>query len=360
MTEATRVLPADCTRRTFLRSAAAAGVGTLVLPAAASALAFPFVRTRDRSGLQPVILGGGEHTYECIHDWAKVPPHVAFGNTHGVCEDAQGRIYIKHTVHASSSSPDAVCVFDPDGRFVESWGAEFRGGAHGLHLAREGDEEFLYLCDFARGVVVKTDLRGEEVWRLGVPEASGLYDSPAEYHPTNVATAPNGDFYVADGYGKSWIHHYSRDARYIRSFGGPGNQRGQLSCPHGLIVDTRAPRPELLVADRSNRRLHRFDLDGRVLGLVTDELRLPCHFHTRGTDLLIPDLEARVSIFDRDNRLIVHLGDGGNTALRDKPRDEFIPGRFIAPHGAIFDHEGNIFVVEWVEVGRVTKLRRVT
>jgi hypothetical protein len=36
-----------------------------------------------------------------------------------------------------------------------------------------------------------------------------------------------------------------------------------------------------------------------------------------------------------------------------------VPGEFICPHGACYDHEGSIFVVEWVEVGRVTKLRRV-
>ena len=33
--------------------------------------------------------------------------------------------------------------------------------------------------------------------------------------------------------------------------------------------------------------------------------------------------------------------------------------QFVAPHGACFDHAGNIFVVEWVEVGRTTKLRKL-
>ena len=36
------------------------------------------------------------------------------------------------------------------------------------------------------------------------------------------------------------------------------------------------------------------------------------------------------------------------------------PGRFIHPHDACFDHDGNIFVVEWVPVGRVTLLRKVS
>ena len=66
---------------------------------------------------------------------------------------------------------------------------------------------------------------------------------------------------------------------------------------------------------------------------------------------------------DQDNKLIVHLGDSNaptwNSPLRTQPRERFTPGIFVQPHGAAFDRDGNIFVVEWVEVGRVTKLRKV-
>jgi hypothetical protein len=41
-------------------------------------------------------------------------------------------------------------------------------------------------------------------------------------------------------------------------------------------------------------------------------------------------------------------------------RADFEPGKFVCPHDAWFDHEGNIFVTEWVEIGRVTKLRKVS
>ena len=44
---------------------------------------------------------------------------------------------------------------------------------------------------------------------------------------------------------------------------------------------------------------------------------------------------------------------------RTMAREAFTPGKFVCPHGACFDHLGNIFVVEWVEAGRVTKLRKV-
>lgn len=340
-------------RREFIRTVAAAGVAGMIAPR---------IHASNKSGKGPIIVGTGDHTYEVIHDWGTLPKTIAYGNTHGVCEDAQGNIYIKHTVGQGSESPDAMVVFDSSGKFIRSWGAEFRGGAHGLHICKDGSAEALYLCDPARGLLVKTDVAGKEIWRATCPMDSGVYNNAGEYHPTNVAVAPGGDVYVADGYGKSWIHQYTSKGDYVRTFGGPGKERGQTSCPHGLALDERSGKPRLVVADRSNRRLQYFTLDGRHEAFVTDEMRAPCHFHFRGTDMLVPDLEGRVTILDKDNKLITHLGDGWTDKgfeLRDKARDRFIPGKFIAPHSAIFDRSGNIFVVEWVEVGRVTKLKKV-
>lgn len=341
----------DSPRRDFLKTA-----GTATLLAAGA----PFVRASDKAGRRAPVLGSGAHTYEAIHDWGALPDDIAYGNTHGVAEDSQGRIYIKHTVHKRSRSDDAIVVFDPEGRFITSWGAAFKGGAHGLHLAREGGGEFFYLCDTARHLVVKTTLAGEVVWERGCPEETGGYKRPDEYTPTNVATAPDGTVFVADGYGRNYLHAYRPDGTHLRTFGGSGKNPGHMRTPHGLMVDTRGPEPLLVVADRGNARLQYFTLAGEHVRFVTDELRAPCHFHARGGDLLIPDLKSRVTIFDAQDRLVVHLGDGGDYAgIRTQEREAFTPGRFIAPHGGIFDRNGDIFIVEWVEVGRVTKLRRV-
>lgn len=116
-----------------------------------------------------------------------------------------------------------------------------------------------------------------------------------------------------------------------------------------------------MVADRGNRRLQYSSLEGRHLEFVTDELRTPCHFHECNGVPLIPDRESRVTLFNRQNRLMAHLGDGGpDNGVRDRAREAFKAGRFVAPHGACFDRAGNIFVVEWVEVGRITKLRQLS
>jgi hypothetical protein len=42
----------------------------------------------------------------------ELPPALKYGNTHGVCTDSQGNIYINHAGHATSQSPDAMAVFD--------------------------------------------------------------------------------------------------------------------------------------------------------------------------------------------------------------------------------------------------------
>lgn len=322
----------------------------------------------NKSGSARPILGEGEHKYEAMHDWGELPASIKYGNTHGVCEDSQGRIYIHHTVNAASESSDTMVIFDHNGKFIKSWGKELKGGAHGLHIRKEGSTEYLYLCDTKNGIVAKTTLDGEYVWKNGYPEQAAPYQQPGpdgkriKYSPTNLAIAPNGDIYVGDGYGSSYINVYNAKGEYQRTFGGKGKEAGKLDCPHGIIVDERGPTPILTVADRSNKRLQRFTLAGEHMDFV-ENLPAPCHFHIyKNGDMVLPDLFARVTLLDKDNRVIVQLGDDSTSNYRKTrtlTRDSFTPGKFVCPHGACFDHAGNIFVVEWVEVGRVTKLRKV-
>jgi hypothetical protein len=323
----------------------------------------------DKAECKRPVLGHGAHSYEAIHDWGELPRSISYGNTHGVCEDSQGQIYVHHTVHPGSESSDTIVVFDAKGKFVRSWGRQFKGGAHGLTLRREGREDFLYLSDHRHGIVTKRTLKGEEVFTIGYPSESPAYrlsdnGSQVNYQPTNVAIAPNGDIYVADGYGANYINQYNHKAEFIRTFGGRGKGCGQLDCPHGIWVDTRTDSPILVVADRSNTRLQRFTLQGEHIDFIFGTSKLPCYFHERYGEVVIPDLQSKVVILDRQNRVIASLGEGEYSEeeadkLRIQDRSNFIPGRFICPHSACFSHEGDIFVVEWVAVGRVTKLRRV-
>src|SRR5215203_5957003 len=238
------------TRREFLTTTVATPVlGPILL------------NMQDKAGTKAPVIGEAAHRYEAIHDWGVLPPQIKWGNTHGVVEDAQGNIHVHHTVHATSDSADTMVVFDRNGQFVRSLGKELRGVAHGLHIHKEGREEFLYLTVNAanpkdtpqpekQAVVLKTTLKSEPVWKIqGPPEIdaykSGADGRPARYSPTNIAIAPNGDVYVGDGYGSSYVNQYNSKGEYIRTFGGRGAAAGQLAEPHGIWVDTRAAAPVL-------------------------------------------------------------------------------------------------------------------
>src|SRR5262245_13080888 len=82
--------PSGMTRREFLATTAAPIL----------------LGVQDKAGTKRPVLGSGPYTYEAIHDWGRLPASIAWGNTHGVVEDAQRRIYVHHTVHTTSESAD--------------------------------------------------------------------------------------------------------------------------------------------------------------------------------------------------------------------------------------------------------------
>lgn len=345
-------------RRKFIKAAGAVAVSSAVSPI--------ILHAADKAGSKTPIVGTGDHTYEAIHNWGELPDHVKWGETHGVAVDEAGLIYIKHRNRAAEPM-DAIVVFDTAGKFVRSFGKEFHGGGHGIDIRNENGEEFLYLCDVKNNVVVKATLKGEQLWKMSYPTEPNVYNETNKYSPTNVAFAPDGGFYVADGYGSHYIHQYDKDHKWVRTWGGKGTEIGKMQTPHGIWLDNRPGRePALVVADRANARLQYFTLDGKFLSVLQD-VSFPAHFDIRGSELLVPDLHARVSIFDKDNKLITHLGydpEWTKQVLADKFKMRTQPetwqaGRFIHPHDACYDKDGNIFVVEWVATGRVTLLKKV-
>ena len=352
--------PTGASRREFLKMTATAALTSAVAPT--------ILHAADKSGSKLPVLGSGSRQFEAIHGWGELPSHVVWGETHGVAVDEAGLIYIKHRSNAPEPM-DSIVVFDPAGKFVRSFGKEYHGGGHGIDIRKDNGQEFLYLCDVKNRLVAKATLTGEQLWKFSYPEQPGVYQKLEQFNPTNVAFGPDGGFYVADGYGSSYIHQHDKDAKWIRTWGGAGTEDGKMRTPHGIWLDNRPGRePALIVADRGNARLQYFTLDGKFISIVSG-VSFPAHFDIRGTDLLVPDLHARVTIFDKDNNVAEHLGydqawtdrvlDGGKLSLRGKP-DQWQSGRFIHPHDACYDKDGNIFVVEWVPTGRVTKLRKVS
>jgi hypothetical protein len=302
-------------------------------------------------------LEAGPLKFQWVKDHFERPGGTELGNTHGVIvSDSQGHLYV------NTDTEKAIMVYDREGRFVRAFGADLAGGVHGMVVNREADGEYLYLVHHALSEWRKLTLDGRTVLKRGAPLESGKYDSAAQFHPTSIAVASDGTIFVADGYGLSWVHRYDAQGNWLSTFGGPGAEKGQLNCPHGLLVDKRRTPETLLVADRGNHRLQVFDLEGRPLSIIEGMFRLPCSMQERDGYLAVPDLAGRVTILDKDNQLVGHLGDNPDESLRAQngvPRERWRDGVFIAPHSAHFDAEGNLMVMDWNHLGRINKLARL-
>ncbi len=365
--------PSSVDRRSFLVTAAATG---------AAITAAPLVLGTDRkSGAGLAIIGDGPFTYECIHHWGSdsLPAgHEYGGASHGVTIDSQGMVYITH-----HGKPGSIFVFDPTGRFVKAMVDDLRindpksagdkvARGHGINIRREGNEEFLYLSPNESSLpFCKVNLKGELVWkktREDLNRDSSIYNDPkTNYRPTNVSFRPDGGYYLGDGYGSHYLFEYDAKDRFIRTIGGPGKVDGKFQTPHGQWLDARDGVPKLAVADRANARLQFFAMDGQHMKTL-DGFLFPADIDVKGDFMLVPDLHARVTILDKENKVVAQLGDevawrekvlANNNTMRSQPK-LWQAGRFVHPHDACFDSEGNIFVVEWVVGGRVTKLRKVS
>ena len=367
-------------RRQFLQhqvigAAAAGSAVALVAPA--------IVTARKVDGT--TIVGTGEHQYEVQHMWPQLPEKYSWQTTHNVAIDSEGLLYVIHEGKPDQLDHPSILVFDADGNYVRSFGQEFAGGGHGIEVHNEGGQDFLYVCAYKQQrSFAKLDTRGEMIWRKGAPMESGFYvddedQFPFEvdtwgrdrFHPTNIAFLPEGGFFVADGYGAWRIHRYDQDANWISSFGKPADEAradGAFHLPHGVWIDDRGDEPLVVVADRVLARLQWFSLEGEHRQTL-DGFLLPANIDIFGDTMLVPDLVGRVTLLDKENQVITHLGDDSERILADKAEHNTFHiradastwqgGKFIHPHDACFDKEGNIFVAEWVEGGRITKLRRV-
>lgn len=115
------ILPAQSTRRQFIATA-----GSAICSA-------PFVLSAQKTESRKIV-GDGEHQFEVIHDWLKLPDQFTWQTTHNVAVDQNGSIYVIHEGHRDQADHPSIFVFDSNGQYIRSFGSEYQGGGHGLDL----------------------------------------------------------------------------------------------------------------------------------------------------------------------------------------------------------------------------------
>jgi len=307
-----------------------------------------------------VIAGEGANTYQSVPNWCQMPEgRKNLGSTHGgVVVDKKGNIYF-----SMDTGPDAILVYGPDGKMIKGIGGADLLKIHGVCLNEENGEEFIYGAHLGGARAVKLKLDGTLVWSIPFPMESGKYKDVSQYKPTGIAVGPDGTIYVADGYGQNWVHVFdAKTQKYVKSFGGKGKEPGQFQTCHGIALDKRGGKNLLLVADRENRRLQHFDLDGKFVEVVTEGLRRPCSVSFFGDNVAIAELEGRVAIIDGANKVVATLGDNPDKkqwATNKNAPDTWKEGLFNAPHGISYDHQGNLLIEDWNLSGRIYRFNKI-
>jgi DNA-binding beta-propeller fold protein YncE len=299
--------------------------------------------------------GSGAFSYVAAPKWSQLPRELALIEVTAVATDADGRAYL------FNRGEHPVVVLDGDGNFVASWGAGMFIRPHGITIAPDGA---VWCVDDLDHTVRKFSPEGQLLLTLGT---SGVFSDTGarsvDYRevrqsagpfnfPTNLAIAPDGNLYIADGYGNARVHVFSPDGRHVHSWGEPGRGPGQFHVPHGIAVDREGI---VYVADRENSRVQRFTPQGELVDIWTDVAR-PCEVFVDDADTvyvaelgfragMFPGDEpgpgqttgGRVSIFNRQGELLARWGGGDNPCSL---------GDFFAPHDVHVDRRGDIYVSE--------------
>jgi sugar lactone lactonase YvrE len=239
--------------------------------------------------------------YRSVMPWGKLPEGHAWGALNGVAVDNDGRsLWVVDRCGANPEVPPGESAFlydscagsdwapvhklDPEGNIVRSFGAGMFVFPHKIYPDREGN---VWVVDMramnarekakypnakpAGHTVVKFAPDGKVLMTIGTPGIAG--NPPAALtEPCSIAIAENGDLFIAEGHsGQSpkaapdtvaRISRFTRDGKFIRSFGKLGSGPAEFRTPHDITIDEKG---RLFVADRGNHRIQVLDLDGNYL-----------------------------------------------------------------------------------------------
>ncbi len=311
-----------------------------------------------------IVYGQNQKRYTFDKNWVKAKPaNFPVKDCHEMVQDDQKRLLL-----LTNETKNNVLFFDKKGRVTQSWGQHFPG-AHGLTIAGNGNEQYLYITDTETHQVFKTTIDGRILQTWDVPMETAKYTQKAQFVPTETAIASNGDMYVADGYGAQYIIHYDANGIIKNIFGGRGEGEQQFDNAHGICIDHRTTPNTLLITDRTRCCFKRFSMEGVYIETISLPGACVCRPVIKGDYLYTavlrsPDLNHEnsgfVLILDKNNAPVSVIG--GSEIAHDKAGN-LLPfyqtiQLFQHPHDVMIDDEENLYVCQWAS-GKVYPYRFV-
>ncbi len=335
-------------RRGFLNTSGTVMASSLIIPS--------FYIGKSKPKLSDEIVGHGDFRYRVHKAWGDLDPaKTPVNNCHEMIMDNKGRL-----IMVGDDTHNNILIYDKSGKLLDHWGISYTSG-HGLTHWSVGGEEFLFICD-TTGTLIKTTLGGRELMRIGHPSTYGAYEEEDNFAPTESAIAPNGDIYLADGYGSQYVLQFNQAGEFIRKIGGGrGDGDNQFQTAHGVAIDDRDKNnPTLLITSRAHNCFKRFTMEG----VYIETIFLPGAFVCRPViddDNLYagvcwsrlkylnrtPD-SGFVTILDKNNKVV---SNPGGTAPRyiDGQLQLMVQDQAIIKHGhdVCIDNDKNIYICQW-------------
>ena len=314
--------------------------------------------------------------FEVDPSWAKVPAKWKMGDVSSIAVDSHDNIWVLHrprTLPAEQASMAAppVMVFDPSGNFVKAWGGagagfEWPEREHGIHIDAKG---FVWIggnnCP-ARALpglkpagddqLLKFTQEGKFVLQIGhSTQSKGNADTQNFHQPADaVVYKRTNEVFVADGYGNHRVIVLDADTgKFKRMWGAFGNKPvDKDDCPPPTLTSVPdGPGPDqfsivhairvsndgmVYVADRENRRVQAFTLDGKFVKQVL-----------RGSAPFARDLAL-----SRDKaQQFLYVGGGTDIVVVDRKTMEIVTtiqggGLVGGGHQMETDSKGNLYIAQ--------------
>jgi sugar lactone lactonase YvrE len=281
--------------------------------------------------------------YRVVEHWAKLPEGRVWGQAIGVDIDRDGTslwVFDRcggKTCEGSNIAP--IQKFDGTGRLVVSFGSGLFKWPHGLCAAPDGT---VWVTDGKNQTVMQFAPDGDLLMTLGRPGVAG--SGPNEFNsPSDVLVASNGNIFVADGHGdfpipktNDRIVKFSKDGKFIKTWGHHGSAQAEFDVTHGLAMDSAG---RLFVADRANNRIQIFDQDGKFLA-EWKQFGRPSGVYIRDDIIYVADSQSNEKVNPpfRQGIRIGSVKDGNVTAFISA-----LDPSLAMPEGVTADKDGNVF-----------------
>jgi DNA-binding beta-propeller fold protein YncE len=265
--------------------------------------------------------------YRSVAPWGDLPAGRSWGALNGVAIDNDGEsVWVVNRCGANPDIPPGasafqydscagstvppVMKFDASGKLLTTFGAGMFIFPHKIYVDRDGNvwvadqrglnerEKKLFPQETGKGhTVVKFSPEGKVLITIG---RAGVAGNPPEAltEPTSIAIAATGEIFITEGHGGqvpnappdtvARISKFTKDGKFIKSFGRLGSGPGEFRLPHDLVIDAQG---RLIVADRGNMRLQFLDQDGNFLA-EWKQFSRPSGVALRGDTIYVADSES--------------------------------------------------------------------